>query len=146
MSTRPPRWWVAPAAAVGGLTGALLITVVILDRFGSSRKPKAKGPPPAVGKADTENLPPQVRSFRVAKPKLEPAGSTELVADVWDPEGDPVHAWWEASCGVISPRAGKPGHAIFLAPAEPGPCTVKLALEDHELRRARTLSLTVVVR
>ena len=62
-----------------------------------------------------------------------------------DPEGDAYYAWWTASCGIISPRPGKPGRALFLAPTTPGPCAVSVEIEDQSLSRSRRLQYTIVV-
>jgi hypothetical protein len=142
----PPRKrrWPFAVLALSATAAGLVTTVIIVDRV--SKKPGEKaGPPPVVGKADTENLPPQVRSFTARAAKLDAGGSTELSADIWDPEGDPYYAWWSSSCGVIAPRADEPGRALFLAPAAPGACTVTVELKDHEMRRPRALTYTLVV-
>jgi len=101
--------------------------------------------PPTVGKADTENLPPQVTSFVAKASRIEAGSSTVLTATITDPEKDPYYAWWTTSCGVIAPRTQDQGTAIFLAPSTPGPCAVTLEVQDHEQRRTRRLQYTVTV-
>ena len=131
-------WIVLATMVVGGGVAAVLIV----------RGGGASGPPrprPVVGKPDTENLPPQVKGFVARDKALEPGGSTELTATIEDPERDPVHAWWSASCGIIAPRADAPTRAVFIAPPTPGPCAITLEVQDHELARTRRLHYTIVV-
>lgn len=106
---------------------------------------KSSGPAPAVGKPDTENLPPRVTRLSAGAQRVEIGGSTSVTATITDPENDPYHAWWSASCGIVAPRAGAPGQALFLAPSEPGSCAITVEVQDHELRRARRVHYTIVV-
>lgn len=134
-------WWILVALLVSG--GAVVGSLVYTGKLFGPKKPPR--PPPVVGKADTENLPPQVRAFKARESQVVAGASTELTATIVDPENDPYFAWWTSSCGVIAPRSEEPNRAFFLAPSAPGPCAVTLEVQDHELRRPRRLSYTIVV-
>jgi hypothetical protein len=134
-------WWILLALLVSG--GAVVGSLVYTGKlFGPKPPPR---PPAVIGKADTENLPPQVTAFTARASRVDSGGSTELTATIVDPENDPYFAWWTSSCGVIAPRADDPARALFLSPSAPGPCAVTLEVQDHEQRRPRRLSYTIVV-
>ncbi len=130
--------WIVVGVLVAGLGGGAAFVAL----RGGSEKPR---PPPVVGKPDTENLPPRLVRLSAGAPRVEVGGSTALTATITDPEHDRYYAWWSASCGVIAPRAGEPGRALFLAPATPGPCAITVEIQDHELRRSRRHQYTVMV-
>ncbi|HUQ04808.1 MAG TPA: hypothetical protein VM261_20040 [Kofleriaceae bacterium] len=133
--------WVLIALLVAG--GAVVGALVYTGQLSGAKQPK--GPPAVVGKADTENLPPQVSAFKARDARVDAGGSTELTATIVDPEQDRYFAWWTSSCGVISPRHDDPARALFLAPSTPGPCAVTLEVQDHQRKRGRTLAYTIVV-
>jgi hypothetical protein len=127
--------------ALVGVAGVATTIVLIANKGG-----KPKGPAPAVGKADTENLPPQVKSVVAKASRVEGGASTELTAMITDPENDPYHAWWSTSCGgMIVARSDAPGRATFLAPTTPGPCAITLEVQDHEMKRGRRIQYTILV-
>ena len=128
--------WVALAVLVSG--GAITAAVLWKKRGGGEHGKVA------VGKPDTENLPPHVASL-TGKHRLALGESAELVATIVDPEKDPYYAWWTASCGVVASRAGTPGRALFFAPSTPGPCAVTLDLRDRDMHRAQRLQYTIDV-
>lgn len=130
---------------VGAGAGGAYVALRGVPGGGDGGAARPKRPPPAIGKPDTENLPPRVVKLTAAASRVEVGGSTSLTATITDPENDPYYAWWSASCGVIAPRAGAPGQALFLAPSTPGPCAITVEIQDHELRRPRRLQYTIVV-
>jgi hypothetical protein len=123
-------------AAIGG--GAAFVAL----RGGGTR---GSGPPPVAGEPDTENLPPRLVKLSATAARVDIGGSTALTATIIDPEHDPYYAWWSASCGVIAPRAGASGRALFLAPSTPGPCAITVEIQDHALQRSRRHQYTVLV-
>lgn len=127
-----------------GLVLAAAGAVVILEAT-SGKSGSRSGPPAPKGVAKTENHPPQVTRFTAGSSRVGAGGSTELTATIWDPEGDPYHAWWTSSCGVIAPRRGDASRAIFLAPAGGGACTVTVEVQDHEMRRPSHHRYTILV-
>ena len=90
-----------------------------------------------------ENLPPELVSLEAEQPAVAVGGSTALTARVRDAEDDRFYLWWDASCGIVS--ATESGRAIFLAPSEPGTCTVTLQVQDAELQRTREYTYDVQV-
>lgn len=133
--------WVVLALLVSG--GAVVGSLVYTGTLGGAKKPSR--PSPVVGKADTENLPPQVTAFKARESHVAAGASTELTATIADPENDRYFAWWTSTCGVIAPRSADTSRAVFLAPSTAGPCAVTLEVQDHQLRRSRRLSYTIVV-
>ncbi len=94
--------------------------------------------------AGPDNLPPHLASFTARDRRIAIGASTELTAVISDPDRDAYYAWWSASCGVVAPRAGAPGHALFFAPDTAGPCTITIDVRDHEMLRAQRFHYTIV--
>lgn len=105
---------------------------------GSGSQPS--GGDPAQGTAGdgrAENLPPELVSFEAETSAVEANGSTALTVRVRDAENDPFHVWWDSSCGIVSATANDASRAIFLAPSEPGVCTVTAQIQDADLQNTR---------
>jgi hypothetical protein len=109
---------------------------------GSGSQPSGGEPaqPPATGTAGdgrAENLPPELVSFEAETSAVEANGSTALTVRVRDAENDPFRVWWDSSCGIVSATANDASRAIFLAPSEPGVCTVTAQIQDADLQNTR---------
>ena len=105
---------------------------------GSVPVPGTTGPDdPAPSGVAAENLAPELVSLEAEQSAVEANGSTALTVRVRDAEDDPVHVWWDSSCGIVAATSGGGRRAVFLAPGEPGPCTVTVQVQDHELQRSR---------
>jgi len=90
--------------------------------------------PPAGGAEGAINLPPQLTGFKVESAVVEVGGTTSLEIGVVDPENDPFHVWWRASCGAVAQDSEAQGKAIFIAPMKPGECRVTAVIQDAEMR------------
>lgn len=95
--------------------------------------------------AERENLAPELVDLEAESSTVPVHGSTALVARVRDAESDPFHLWWQSSCGIVAPTGADGARAVFLAPAEPGTCTVTLQVQDAELQRTREHTYAVQV-
>ena len=117
------------------------------------KKPGLEPPPdPAPGpgpkqapEGGGENLPPEIVSVTAEASAVAATGSTVLTVKVMDPENDPYHVWWDADCGVVAPSGDDPSRAIFLAPDEPGACTVSVKVQDADMVRTIEYAYQVVV-
>jgi hypothetical protein len=75
-----------------------------------------------------ENDPPSIQTVVATPPIVEPSGTSNLIADASDPDGDPLtYSWDSGGNGSIT---GSGGSVTYTAPSTPGSYIVSVTVSD----------------
>ncbi len=131
--TGPAVAWKAPAKP-----GAYTLTVKVSDGKGG----EAKGQLIVDVLSKTGNNPPLIEELSARPKVIFKEGSTTLVCDALDPDGDALTYHWEAKAGRL---VGEGGRIVWFAPNEEASFAVTCTVADNKGNRSRPATVTVKV-